>query len=111
MATYEGAGIPPVPEGYHTQNADAAAGHAGGERPPMTRGDVPVLLLALAFSLLWTWASDAAQYSLWFLFSGGATLSVGVVSLLACAIIVRRGLMNITRQSVHDSMSRRCAVP
>lgn len=95
MAPYEGAGIPPVPEGYHAQSAGAAAGHDGGERSPMTRGDVPVLLLALAFSLLWTWASDAAQYSLWFLFSGGAPLSVSVVSFLACAIIVRRGLRDL----------------
>lgn len=94
MAELEGAGIPLAPEGYCGPRVDTVP-EDDGKRPSMTRGDVPVLLLALALSFLWMWASDASWYSLWFLFSGGAPLSVSIVSFLACAVIVRRGLRDL----------------
>ena len=92
MNELERAGMPPAPKGYHGPHAGAAPERDDEAAPSFARRDVPVLLLALGFSLLWTWASDASWYSLWFLFSGGALLSVSVVGFLACAVVVRGGV-------------------
>lgn len=57
MAELERAGMPPVPQDYPGPDAHDDPGRADAAAPHLARRDVPALLLALAFSLLWTRAS------------------------------------------------------